>query len=71
MRRGIHLLLSRCCHVTIVANDLFSGGAAYDDSTLAFLRALAALHRELAARADAVIEAVCGRVNLLKGDVPW
>ena len=45
----------------------FSGGAQYAGGTLSYLRGLAQVNRVLAARADAVAEIVCSRVNPLKG----
>lgn len=65
--RGIDALLARSRHLTVVTNDVFSGGAAYDGDTLRYLRALAGINRALAARADAVAEIVCGLPNYLKG----
>ena len=65
--RGAERLLSRCRHLTIVTNEVFSGGAQYAGGTLSYLRGLAQVNRVLAARADAVAEIVCSRVNPLKG----
>ena len=65
---GIERLLERCAHVTVVTNEVFSGGSDYEGDTLRFLRELAALNRELAARADRVVELVCGLEHVLKGE---
>lgn len=65
--RGVDALLARCGHLTVVTNEVFSGGAAYEADTLRYLRALARINRLLAARADAVAEIVCGLPNYLKG----
>ena len=64
---GLRSLWKRCLHLTIVTNEVFSGGTDYMAETLAYMRALAALHRELAAEADMVCEVVCGLPNVLKG----
>ena len=65
--RGVEALLSQCRHLTVVTNDVFSGGVAYGEGTLRYLRALARINRALAARADTVVETVCGLPNYLKG----
>lgn len=70
VRRGLSRALSHCQNLTVVTNEVFSGGADYGAGTLAFLRELAALNRELAARADLVAEIVCGLPNVLKGELP-
>ena len=68
---GVLALRGRCAHLTVVTNEVFSGGADYAGDTLRWLMALARLNRALAARADTVVEVVCGLPNLLKGDLPW
>lgn len=70
VRRGLTHLIECCDSLTVVSGDLFSGGSAYGEETLHFLRELAALHRELAERADLVAEIVCGLPNVLKGGIP-
>ena len=42
----------------LVTNDVFAGGAAYDDSTLAYMRLLAQVNAELAGIADYAAEIV-------------
>ena len=64
--RGVEALLDRCGHLTVVTNEVFSGGA-YGEDTLPYLRSLARINRCLAARADTVAEIVCGLPNYLKG----
>lgn len=63
---GIEHLLETCTHLTVVTNEVFSGGAAYAGDTLAYLKDLAWLNRVLAQRADRVMELVCGLPNVLK-----
>lgn len=65
--RGVDALLARCGHLTVVTNEVFSGGPACEEDTLRYLRALARINRLLAARADTVAEVVCGLPNYLKG----
>ncbi len=65
--RGVDALLARCGHLTVVTNEVFSGGAACEEDTLRYLRTLARINRLLAARADTVAEVICGLPNYLKG----
>ena len=63
---GVDHLLLQCAHLTIVTNEVFSDGKTYEKETLRYLRELAAVNRSLAARADHVVEVVCGIPNRLK-----
>lgn len=65
--RGAETLLERCSHLTVVTNEVFSGGGTYEEDTFRYLRALAGINRRLAARADTVVEIACGLPNYLKG----
>lgn len=67
--QGVETLARQCLHLTVVTNELFSGGAAYGADTLDYLRELAKINRTLAARADVVAEVVCGLPSFLKGEV--
>ena len=64
---GIGVLLSRCRHLTVVTNEVCSGGTDYDESALFYLRELAHINRTLAAQADRVVEVVCGLPHFWKG----
>lgn len=68
--RGVERLLEQCGHLTIVTNEVFSGGNQYQGDTLEYLKELADINRTLAARADVVVEMVCGQPNVLKGRLP-
>ncbi len=70
VRRGLDPLITFCGNLTVVTNEVFSGGTEYAEETLAYMRNLAALNRELAGRADLVIEVLCGLPNVLKGKLP-
>ena len=70
VRRGLDPLIAACGNLTVVTNEVFSGGTEYAGETLAYMGNLAALNRELAARADLVVEVVCGLPNVLKGELP-
>lgn len=67
---GVEALLAQSTHLVVVANEIFSGGADYAGDTGAYLQMLAAAHRALAARADAVCEVVCGLPVWYKGKEP-
>ena len=70
VRRGLAHLIAACGNLTVVTNEVFSGGADYGEESLRYMRDLAGLNRELAARADLVTEIVCGLPNVLKGELP-
>jgi len=70
VRRGMEHLISTSENLTIVTNEIFSGGADHDEESLRYMRLLAELNRELAARADLAVELVCGLPNILKGELP-
>lgn len=57
---GVHALLARVSLLLIVSNDLFADGIQYDESTMAYIRQLASLHRTLSAMAEQTTEVVCG-----------
>ena len=66
---GVEHLLETCAHLTVVTNEVFSGGAEYEGDTLHYLRDLAWVNRTLAQKADRVVELLCGLPNVLK-EVP-
>lgn len=68
--RGVESLLAHCAHLTVVTNEVFSGGRDYAGDTTAYLEALARVNRALALRADLAVELVCGIPNVLKGAFP-
>ena len=79
VRRGIEHLISESDNLTVVTNEIFSDGADYeifsdgadyDVESLRYMRLLAELNREIAARADLAVELVCGLPNVLKGELP-
>ncbi len=57
---GIDRLCRLAGEVVIVTNEVFSDGIDYGETTEAYLSVLAALNRAAAARADRVVEVVCG-----------
>ena len=67
---ALHDLAHRCRHLVMVTNDVFSDGGCYDESTQAYLRALAAINCSAAALADCVVEVVYSIPVALKGALP-
>lgn len=65
---GVDRLCDRAAHVVIVTNELFGDGAEYAAETVGYLDTLAQLNRALAARADKVVEVVCGIPQIWKGE---
>ncbi len=70
VHRGLEHLITSCENLTVVTNEVFSGGADYDAESLRYMHALADLNRWLAMRADLAVEIVCGLPNVLKGELP-
>lgn len=70
VHRGLAYLIAACGNLTVVTNEVFSGGTDYAEESLRYMRLLAELNRELAARADLAVEVVCGLPNVLKGSLP-
>ena len=68
--RGLEHLIASCRNLTVVTNEVFSGGADYDAESLRYMHELADLNRWLAMRADLAVEIVCGLPNVLKGELP-
>ena len=69
LRAGLDALTERCRNLTIVTNEVFSGGQTYQGDTLRYLQVLARTNRWLASRADLVIEVICGLPDIWKGVV--
>ena len=67
---AIRRLASRCSHLVMVTNDLFSDGEAYSPSVQEYLRCLAEVNREAAELADSTVEVVYSVSVALKGEVP-
>lgn len=64
---GIDYLLSQSAHLTVVTNEVCSGGTDYAGDTLTYMKELAHINHTLATQADLVAEVVCGLPNVLKG----
>ena len=63
-------LASRCRHLVMVTNDVFSDGVQYDPSTQEYLRVLAHVNGQAARLADTVAEVVYSIPLILKGEAP-
>ena len=66
---GVENLERQCDTVVIVTNDVGSDGDEYDESTRRYVQYVGDINRELAQRADVVIEMVCGIPIEVKGTV--
>ena len=64
---GVEGLIRSTKELVVVTNDVFSDGVVYDPSTENYRVKLAEINRALAARADRVVEVVCGLPLYLKG----
>lgn len=67
----IEALARRCARLVVVTGDVFSDGVAYDESTDAYLRALAQINAAAARLADYAAEVVYTIPVPLKGEDPW
>ena len=64
---GVEGLIRSTKELVVVTNDVFSDGVVYVPSTENYRVKLAEINRALAARADRVVEVVCGLPLYLKG----
>lgn len=67
---GVDRICKIVSNVTIVTGDIFSDGAEYDVGTREYMEMLADLHMRIAAKADNVVEVVCGVPCAVKGELP-
>ena len=70
MLSGVDRICKIVSSVTIVTGDIFSDGAEYDVGTREYMEMLADLHMRIAAKADNVVEVVCGIPCAVKGELP-
>lgn len=64
--KGIEILKEQLTHLVIVSNNVFEDGRAYDETTMAYIRAMGAINARLIAMADEVVEVVVGIPVMLK-----
>ncbi len=67
---ALRRLASRCSHLVMVTNDLFSDGETYSPSVQEYLRCLAEINRQAAEMADCAVEVVYSVPVSLKGELP-
>ena len=67
---GVDRICNSVSSVTIVTGDIFSDSAEYDVGTREYMEMLADLHMRIAAKADNVVEVVCGIPCAVKGELP-
>lgn len=63
---GVETLAARCRHLTVVTNEVFSGGTDYEGDTLRYMAALGEVNCRLAELADRVAEVICGIPRIRK-----
>ena len=61
-------LADRCALLTVVTGDVFADGVTYGAETAEYIRRLALLGREIAAKADTVAEVAASLPCYLKGN---
>ncbi|MCM1183695.1 MAG: bifunctional adenosylcobinamide kinase/adenosylcobinamide-phosphate guanylyltransferase [Roseburia sp.] len=64
--RDIERLRARTTHLVVVSNNVFEDGKTYDETTMAYIRAMGRINQELALLADRVVEVVVGLPIVLK-----
>ena len=57
-------------HLVVVTNNVFEDGRIYEETTMAYLRAMGRINAGLARRAERVVEVVYGIPLFLKGQPP-
>ena len=67
---GVDALCRQCDNVVLVTNDVGSDGGDYVAATAAYIAVVGRINAALAARADTVLELVCGIPLLRKGTFP-
>ena len=65
---GVTALQDSCDILIIVTNQIFEDGIRYDASTMAYIRLLGDVNRQIAERAEQVIEVVAGIPIFIKKD---
>lgn len=64
--QGIEEIAQKTSEIVIVTNNVFEDGCLYDESTMAYNRALGEINIQLAKKADRVIEVIAGIANVWK-----
>lgn len=67
---ALDALAARCADLVVVTDNVSCDGVTYDESTTAYLTCLAECAAHIAARADLVVEVVCGIPVPVKGAIP-
>lgn len=65
---GVTALQDSCDILIIVTNQIFEDGIRYDASTMDYIRLLGDINRQIAERAEQVIEVVAGIPIFIKKD---
>lgn len=65
---GVRTIRSRCTHLVIVTNEIFSDGMEYEEETRQYQKYLGEINQKLASMADAVVEVVYSIPLIHKGE---
>lgn len=65
---GITVLKKKLTHLVIVGNNVFEDGRVYDETTMAYIRAMGRVNAALAAMAEEVVEVVVGIPVVVKSE---
>ncbi len=57
---GVGILREAVTHLIVVTNNVFEDGGVYEETTMAYIRAMGRINRQLAVMADWVVEIVAG-----------
>ena len=66
---GIQRISGQCQNLIVVSNEIFSDGIDYDEETRRYQRHLGRINREIARRADLVVEVVYSIPVVHKGNL--
>ncbi len=64
--QDISLLNEQTTHLVVVSNNVFEDGSAYDETTMAYIRAMGKINQKLAALASQVVEVTAGIAFVVK-----
>lgn len=64
---GILKLEKKLAYLVVVSGNVFEDGNTYDETTMAYIRAMGRIHERLAQKAEQVVEVVAGIPVIVKG----
>ena len=64
--QDVRLLKEQTTHLVVVSNNVFEDGILYDETTMAYIRAMGKINQRLAALSDQVVEVTAGIPLVIK-----